>query len=197
MKPHVKPRRGRVTELALILGVSLVVASCAQDGARPSVLDEGASPQPAVDSLADSHRTGSASCPVTIPSQPGMVPPQPYPAQPPAQYDALWYGTDELWTMLDASGAVWDDLPGLRQKTFWWSDGYSWRDEPQPQIMVTARRLDGVALTVEAGGPGTNGNRADIGSFMLVGIEFPAPGCWELTARYNGAELSYVVSVAE
>ncbi|MDQ3659863.1 MAG: hypothetical protein M3454_02135 [Actinomycetota bacterium] len=45
-----------------------------------------------------------------------------------------------------------------------------------------------------AGGPAGGGFREDIGSFMLVDLEIPA-GCWELTATYRGAELSYTVEV--
>jgi hypothetical protein len=28
---------------------------------------------------------------------------------------------------------------------------------------------------------------------MLVGVELPTRGCWEIRARYKGAELAYVV----
>lgn len=59
---------------------------------------------------------------------------------------------------------------------------------------VTGRRLDEPG-SFEAGGPGTNGFRKDIGSFMLVGVGIPTAGCWELTARYRDAELTYVVLV--
>ena len=138
------------------------------------------------------------ACPVTIPPHPGFVPPKPYPPQAPDLYQAVWYGTTALWTMLSPDGEVWERLPKnsgmFTQKTFWWSDGYSWTAEPTPSMNVTGRRLDGPGL-FEAGGPGTNGFREDIGSFMLVGIGIPAAGCWELTARYGDAELSYVVLV--
>jgi hypothetical protein len=60
--------------------------------------------------------------------------------------------------------------------------------------MVLANRHGAASMkaSFEAGGGG--GFREDIGSFILVGIEIPA-GCWELTARYGDAELSYVVLV--
>jgi len=28
---------------------------------------------------------------------------------------------------------------------------------------------------------------------MLVGLELPEPGCWEITAHYEGTSLGYVV----
>jgi hypothetical protein len=32
---------------------------------------------------------------------------------------------------------------------------------------------------------------------MLVGVDFPSPGCWQLTGRYRDAVLSYVVWITE
>jgi len=34
-------------------------------------------------------------------------------------------------------------------------------------------------------------------SFMVVGINFPTLGCWEITGRYNDEELTSVVWIAE
>jgi hypothetical protein len=30
---------------------------------------------------------------------------------------------------------------------------------------------------------------------MLVGVDFPTPGCWKITGRYADAELSYIVQI--
>jgi hypothetical protein len=30
---------------------------------------------------------------------------------------------------------------------------------------------------------------------MLIGVDFPTPGCWQITGRYTDAELSYVVQI--
>lgn len=139
-----------------------------------------------------------ATCPVTIPPAEGVAPPAGIPETPP---DGVWYGTPELFTALPVEGARWSALPpgadgGVGQKTFWWSDAFVAADEPMPAITVTASRLDREAPEVIES-PGTNGNRADVGSFMLVGIELPSTGCWAITADYRGAELSYVVLVTE
>jgi hypothetical protein len=32
---------------------------------------------------------------------------------------------------------------------------------------------------------------------MLVGVEIPTAGCWQITASYRDAVLSYVVSVTD
>ena len=95
---------------------------------------------------------------------------------------------------------MWKELPDhdgdgmLEEKTFWWSDAYAPRDGLAP-IAVAGRRLDGPG-SFKVAAPGGGGFREDIGSFMLVGVEIP-PRCWELTARYRDAKLSYVVLIKD
>jgi hypothetical protein len=102
--------------------------------------------------------------------------------------------------MLDHDGEVWAQsaLPhgpgGLTQKTFWWSADRSPQDDLVPAITVTGTWLDGPG-TFEFG-PGTNAS-ADFGPAMLVGVEFPTAGCWQLTGRYRDAVLSYVVWITD
>ena len=139
-------------------------------------------------------------CPLTIPPRPGLIPPEPYPPEAPALYQAVWYGTSALWTMLDPGGEVWAGLPVddgvFVQKWIWWADAQPLTAEPVPPIAGTGLQLDGPAsFEAKAGGPGNTGFREGIGSFMMVGIEIPAAGCWELTARYGFTRLSYVVMV--
>jgi len=142
---------------------------------------------------ASSPHDGSdlAHCPVTKPTTPfqpptdGVIP-----------ASKAWYGNRILWTWLDRDGEVWTGLPrsetGLTQKTFWWSQLFDVRREPQPEIYVVGSRIgpDGSF----GFGPGTNAG-GDFGSAMLVGIDVPAEGCWNITAHYRGASLSYVVWV--
>jgi len=132
--------------------------------------------------------------PITVPGEPYFAT-APYPRQPPSAYHADWYGNADLWTMLQPGGEVWR-LPkqgsSFTQKTFWWSRNFG---ELQPLIAVTGKRLDAPG-TFSAGNPGTNAI-ADFGSAMLVGVDIPAAGCWEIRAQYKGAELAYVVRVEE
>ena len=82
----------------------------------------------------------------------------------------------------------------MSQKTFWWSRNFGLvAGEGAPLIGVTGKRLDAPG-SFAAGNPGTNAT-ADFGRAMLVGIDIPAAGCWEIRARYKGAELAYVVLV--
>jgi hypothetical protein len=99
--------------------------------------------------------------------------------------------------MLDIDGEVWPGAasPGPGQKTWWWSTHFpGGAQESVPRIAVTARLLDIGAPTLTLAEEGTNG-AADFGSAMLVGVQLPSAGCWELTATYKGHSLSYVVEV--
>jgi hypothetical protein len=78
---------------------------------------------------------------------------------------------------------------------FWWREGYIWNEEPEPQIAVTAERLDMPAPLFHSS-VGTNAYASDIGSAMLTGVTFSTEGCWKVTGKYRNAELSFVVWIA-
>lgn len=145
----------------------------------------------------------SPACPVTQPPDPAFSPPAPWPATYP--YDGYyWYGSNALWTELNEDG-TWSDLPfdeslGYGQKVVWWREGYDYRTEQQPALTVTGRRLDGdsnAPAETAFAWPATNGYHDELQSFMLVGVEFPSAGCWEITGEYGGERLSFVVRVEE
>jgi hypothetical protein len=71
---------------------------------------------------------------------------------------------------------------------------YDWRTETAPRLRVTGRRLDASAPAVTVS-DATNGFEQSMGAFMLVGLELPAGGCWELTGHYHGSSLRLVVWV--
>ena len=136
-----------------------------------------------------------ASCPLTMPQNPPFIPPPPYDTM--GFKGEFWYGTNALWTAVRENG-TWEALPhnpeGYTQKVFWWRDGYVWTGESEPELIVTAERLDGPAPLVKAS-KATNAHAADIGSAMLVGVDLPTLGCWKITGKYAHAELSFVVWV--
>lgn len=138
-----------------------------------------------------------ASCPVTLPQEPLFTAPEPYSPNAPFDY-GFWFGSESLWTLLPKDG-IWYSLPhnpgGYTQKVFWWRQGYIWNEEPQPDLSVTGERLDAAAppLIVSRA---TNAYADDIGSSMLVGVDFPNLGCWKITGQYADAQLSFVVWVA-
>jgi hypothetical protein len=85
-------------------------------------------------------------------------------------------------------------------RTFWWSENYS-PSEPA-EVTVTAEHLNGSAPTVKYGAVvGSGFNPFMLAptheSVTMVGVGKPESGCWELTAEYRGASLSYVVWVSD
>ena len=176
---------------AVIVMAALALAAQVADGSRIGV---GAP----VASSTDSAPPATAACGVTVPNPPFSAPP-PYPASPPDASEA-WFGTPELWTMLELDGEVWDAANAsfpVGQKLFWWSSNWAgMREEPEPALTVVATRLDGpgTVRTDDA----TNAAADSLGGqAMLSGIEFPTPGCWQVTGEYRGAVLSYVVWVKD
>lgn len=142
-------------------------------------------------------RTPPASCLVTVPQDPAFVPPVPYDSLGFAGY--FWFGSSSLWTSLPQDG-VWfgftENPEGYTEKVFWWRDGYVWTEEPEPDLFVSGERLDAKAPPLNVS-RATNAYASDIGSAMLVGVDFPMLGCWKITGKYNNdAELSFVIWVA-
>jgi len=120
----------------------------------------------------------------TQPPNPPFIPPSPYPPPPPPLYAGeFWSGSEMLWTMLRADG-TWQKLPyyggAYAQKILWWRQGYDPQTESAPNLTVTGRRLDAPAPPMGAS-RATNSSRGDIGSFMVIGVDIPTLGCWEIT----------------
>jgi len=136
------------------------------------------------------------TCPVTLPQEPKFIPPAPYDALGYKGY--FWFGFNSLWTSIPNDG-VWSGLPdnpeGYTQKIFWWHDGYVWDQEPEPNLIVVGERIDESAPPLSVS-RATNAYADDIGSAMLVGVDFPTLGCWKITGKYSDVELSFVVWVA-
>ena len=138
------------------------------------------------------------ACPVTTPSNPFFVPPAPYPPSAPqvsSPQVSFWYGTNALWTSLPVSG-VWrlarQDNGGYLNKLFLWQQGYDWRKEPRPDIIVVLRRLDRNTPSITSRG-GTNAFLDH--PAMLTGVLFPTEGCWEITSLHDGHKLTFVLSI--
>lgn len=183
----------------VFLLLAILLSACA----APSAADSGSLTH--MSSTADSAtgtptplpNTPPETCPVTQQPAEPFIPPDPYsPAYP---YDGyVWYGTPELWTDIPVDGR-WYGLPysegkGYTQKIVFWNESYDWQSEPQPEFTLTGQRLDGDASSFKTD-HATNGYHPDVGAFILTGVELPTLGCWEITGRYQGAELTFVVWV--
>src|SRR5450631_1215515 len=126
------------------------------------------------------------TCAVTNPLEHPFVPPKPYQTN----RGINWFGTDKLWTYLPSNG-----ISGQGEKTLWfreeWSHYSHWiPDESALKLTITARRLDAATPPPEiSAGPTFT---PDWKAFMLGGINLPTPGCWEITGRYEDAEVQFV-----
>jgi hypothetical protein len=67
-----------------------------------------------------------------------------------------------------------------------------WMRPSNTELKISARRLDGDApqLTVGPAAPYRTG-------YIAVGVVFPAPGCWEVTATAGESTLTYITRVQE
>jgi hypothetical protein len=189
-----------ITLSALVLASLLTgCASSAKslaDNRTPTSLPEKTEPTGAPETVSQRPPT---DCPISVsPNREFVSPPIPF-ISPPASFpNEFWFGSNHLWTSLRADG-TWSSLPhnleGYTQKIFWWSDLFSLKDEPEPELIVTGQRLDAKASPLNVS-RATNAYGEDIGEAMLTGVEFPTLGCWKITGLYKESELSFVVWVA-
>jgi hypothetical protein len=193
--------------LGLLAALLLLLAACAapaadapaRGGTAATVTSRSSLPKCRTCRRLEPPRSPApASCRTTRPPDPPFAPPAPYSPTPPSVVDdQFWYGSNELWTALDADG-IWP-MPkrngALFDKSFWWRQRYDGQAETTPRLWVTGRRLDAPAPAVTSSGA-TNGYEDFMGAFMLVGLELPAGGCWELTGHYAGRSLRFVVWVS-
>lgn len=190
-----------------LVALAVVLSACSLPSSRPdNGLDVQVSTQPAdaeqVSRTLEQNDGDSAlkgvpeSCPLILPGEVAFTPASQTPDSPPSVYGVVWYGTPDLWTMIDPDGEINSRRWLEDDKTFWWSKLYL--SEDPSEISLTAEQLNGSAPSVHervSAGRGFNPFMSvpTHESVTMVGVELPEPGCWELTAEYKGATLSYVV----
>ena len=149
---------------------------------------------------------GAAQCLTTFAPNPPFVPPAQYHTDVPE--GAFWYGTDQLWTALDFDGkwSMRDNVlhgKGYRTKLTFWSRSFDWHKEFEPRLVVVAKRLDVEAPSVVVAHANAvfipRGGRVPtagtVAPAMMMAIDIPTAGCWEVTAHYRGHTLPFIVSV--
>lgn len=110
--------------------------------------------------------------------------------------DAMfWYGSDSLYTRLFSDGR-WRGVAsqtGVRNKSFWYRNEPDWMSERQPQLIVSATRLEAESPMVVF----PRISHAIMGSeaAMLLMLELPGRGCWQVTANYKSDYVSFVTWV--
>jgi len=144
--------------------------------------------------LACSPVIALGDCPVTLPSSsPVQVP------KSSSSGSFAWYGSEALAVRLPVDGRWKGKGPGKNFfDKFWiWRQGYDARTETRPALTFSGIKLGGdpermqIDSATNAYGPGW--------SQMLVGMEFPSAGCWQISAKYLYAgithDLTFVVDV--
>lgn len=159
--------------LVSALLLAILLASCG-DSIDRATADPG-----------ETTATVAFTCPVTIPPEPGHTPTSDHPPTPAHLGDTVWFGTDALWTVIPVDGSY------LPRKSVWWSADFDVNEDETPPLAVTYRRLDGDTV-VEYPAPGTNAYTPEDGWFMMNGIDPDEAGCWEVTATYGDATVTYV-----
>jgi len=135
-------------------------------------------------------------CPVTKPPYPAFVPPPPARAKETLRF---WLGTNALWTSLYEDG-IWRGIvspSGTRDKFWWWREGWEFDTDlraNEPGLIITARRIDGDAPIVSKPRV-TNAELGGKSWAMLLMLEIPTSGCWEITGNYRSEYVSMVVWV--
>jgi len=131
----------------------------------------------------------TSSCAVTQPNHSHVPPSVQAKAQVGETSESL-FGNDKIWTYLWPDGTVTfrKNGPGFVLRDGSLQMKFLWLLAVDGPLALSGRRLDGTAPPLRSDfsptAPGTG--------FQPSYVIFPTPGCWEVTARANGSELTFV-----
>ncbi|MFV2000985.1 MAG: hypothetical protein ACC654_11540 [Acidimicrobiia bacterium] len=167
-----------------VLSVDISRGSSAMEALEIPIHDDGPADTATTTITTDKPVSDGPVCPVTIPPEPGFAPPDGYPSTP---VSGVWYGSEGLWTVIEEDG-----ISSPRMTVLWSINFPGGQEEEQPEVDVTWTRIDIVGEPISNGGEATNAYTPGDGDFMIAGLDPNEPGCWQVTATYKGATLSYV-----
>jgi len=146
----------------------------------------------------------NSTCAVTKAPEPPFIPPRQWEPESSRDGGHFLFGTPGLWALVHNHWKL--HLDGTKLPYF--SEHYEWRNEPDPRMVVLARRLDATGDLVWAdwvNGAGPSHRFSEPidptkPGFMVTSLQIPTAGCWEITARYAPVRgkfetLSYTVLV--
>jgi hypothetical protein len=129
-----------------------------------------------------------AECPVTLRSS--------SPVDVPFWKAEGWYGNDALAVLLPSDGK-WKGM-GPRHnygdKLWLWRRGYDAMSEIRPDLILEGVRLDGGDDSERVYIDHATSGFGEGWSAMLVGLEFPSAGCWEVSARYTYVGITHNIT---
>ena len=145
------------------------------------------------------HSAWSFECPVTKVSTENPIEPwQQIDSQSNWSDQFAWHGSEELAALIPRNGQ-WVGMGPERDyfnKFWWWRKGFDSRNESQPDLTITATRLDEysepVLITNASSGINSSGWNA-----MLIGMSFPSQGCWKVMGSYKDTQLTLVFAVGD
>jgi len=106
-----------------------------------------------------------------------------------------WIGSESFAASIPPSGVWYGMGPehDFSDKLFWVAEGF--KPGLESDFSLTGRHLYIDAITPIISEPG-NARSSDLGGWaILVGVGFPATGCWELTGSYQGQSVTFTVNV--
>jgi len=115
----------------------------------------------------------------------------------PARQEYIWAGSTEFAAYASING-VWTGLGpnhNYRNKWWWWREDHKAGSDRGPELVITASRLDKPAPFVK-NTQAKDGYANDWDSIIVL-MEFPAPGCWEMTGSSHDHELKFIFKVGE
>jgi hypothetical protein len=139
------------------------------------------------------------SCPVTKAPARAFVPPAPYNSNPLS--GGFLLGSESLWTFVPTYGLgdpSRPEGPPYALKLVYWHPGLNWHHTDETNdLTVVARRLDAPSapsvFTHRASMVGHLSAEASAEVAMMIGLDLPSAGCWEIAADFKGEHLNYVI----
>ncbi len=108
-----------------------------------------------------------------------------------------WVGTSGFSTRVPSSGRL-EGLPtgthGFREKLIWRVPGLDWQRGASPHFVIQGVNLSAPGAPMWTSEP-TQAFAEDLGSVVVVMVEFPVRGCWEVKAQLGSEAISYVIEV--
>ena len=134
-------------------------------------------------------------CPISLPER-GNIPER-FKDYERGDYISRWVGTKALAARVPDRG-YWTGMGSksrFRDKWWWWREGYSATVENYPDLKITGRRLDGGQEVLEQ--PFVTNAMGKGWDMILVLLEFPTAGCWEVYATYKDQSLRFMFEVGD
>lgn len=172
----------KIYYLSLLFLSLLIAAGCA-----PATVET--QPESTDEMSTSSISSIPPSCPVTKQLDPPFTPPGNVGD---GFEEKFWFGSNDLYLALPNDG-TWPQL-SKGEKVFWWGEWYpGGHNEPHPDLRIHARLLDDPEINFEQSGATNAAHSSFPAEAMLIGLEVPSSGCWEITGEYRDKTLSFVV----